>query len=502
LLLLLRKYVRGGRIISVRNPEFERILRLEIESIEGTFTLIVEAMGRHANVILVHADGTIMDAIKRVGPLLSRVRPVLPGRIYDPPPPQNKLNPTDLTELRLRELLDAADPTRPAWRVMVGEIRGVSPLLAKEVIYRATARVQTQADEIERISPLLDAFQDIMSGTWEHEWQPCIAMGDDQVIAFAPYPLTQYNETIPAGISTAINEYYAAITGRDAYASAKARVHVLLDQARKRARAKRDAMERQLIPQETLEKLRVSGEMILAYAHAIQRGQKVLEAQVDFDAPPLKIALDPRLTAVENAQAYFRRYEKSKSATADIPQLLAEVDMGLTYLDQLATDLELASNRPEIDEVKSALVKAGYVPQGKSRKSKAQQGQPLRVVSPDGMAILVGRSARQNDEITFRRAAPDDLWLHAVDVPGSHVIVKCEGQHVPDRTLRQAASLAAHYSARRGENSVLVAYTQRRHVRRIRGGNPGMVTYTHERTILVAPGRGGGGTKRVERLDG
>jgi predicted ribosome quality control (RQC) complex YloA/Tae2 family protein len=207
-----------------------------------------------------------------------------------------------------------------------------------------------------------------------------------------------------------------------------------------------------------------------------------------MDRPPLKIVLDPQLTAIKNAQAYFRKYEKAKSATADIPELLADADLELAYLDQLAMDLELAANRPEIDQVEAALAEAGYAPRTRSQKIKTRQGgRPLQIISLDGIPILVGHSARQNDEITFRRAAPDDLWLHAVDVPGAHVIIKCGGWPVPQETLHQAASLAATYSARRAESSVLVAYTQRRYVRRVKRGRPGMVTYSHEQTIRVPP---------------
>ena len=199
----------------------------------------------------------------------------------------------------------------------------------------------------------------------------------------------------------------------------------------------------------------------------------------------MTIALDPDLSAVENAQAYFARYEKAKSATAEIPALIRRAQLELAYLDQLATDLALASNWPEIDEVRTALVAGGYAPQ--RRRVKMQLGQPLRVLSPDGLQILVGRSARQNHQVTFRYATPDDLWLHAVDVPGAHVVVRSGGQQVPEATLICAAEMAARYSAASGEGSVLVAYTARRYVRPIRGAGPGMVTYRNEQTIAVAP---------------
>lgn len=485
LLLLLRKYVRDGHVVSVRQPPFERILRIEVESAEGTFTLIVEAMGRHSNVILCEEDGTVLDAVKRVGLRLSRVRPILPGDLYVPPPPQDKLDPTDVTELRLRELLDGAEGNRPAWRALVNGIRGVSPLLAKEIVYRATGTVETGAHEVGWASPLLDAFQGIVAHTWEHDWQPCVATEEGRVVAFSPYALTQYPERERVDtIGEAIDLYYAATAGADAYAPAKAQVVTALRGARERVTGRRQALERQLIPQAEVDGLRLRGEMILAYAHTVQHGQRKMEAQVDWDQPPLHIDLDPELTAVQNAQAYFRRYEKAKAATAGLPNRIARADLDLAYLDQLSTDLELASNWPEIDEVRSGLVETGHMPE--RRRVKMQQGQPLRVAAEDGTLILVGRSARQNQEVTFRHAAPDDLWLHAVDVPGAHVIVKCEGRPVADRTLRQAARLAAAYSAARGEAGVLVAYTQRRYVRRIRGAGPGMVTYRGEQTIRVS----------------
>jgi predicted ribosome quality control (RQC) complex YloA/Tae2 family protein len=486
LLLLLRKYARGGRIVAVQNPPFERILQVSIQSAEGNCTLIIEPMGRHANIILVNASGVVLDAIKRVGSQMSRVRPILPGKPYAPPPLQVKLDPPDLTREYLADFLQDAEPTQPVWRVLVSGLRGTSPLLAKEIVYRALGTTNVRVNEILDIAPLFDSFGAMLQQMAQRQWKPSIALQDGFATAFAPYQLSQYDQwTDVHSTSAAIEQYYGAVTSLDAYAPAKKRVRVMLNQARDRTESKYKALERQLAPQQEIEKWRTDGEMILAYAHTIIRGQSELEAPIDFDRPPLKIVLDPQLTAVENAQAYFAKYEKAKSAAADIPRLLKQTELELAYLEQLATDLDLSSNHPEIQEVKSALAEAGYI----SEKRKTQRGQPLRVVSQEGMTILVGKSARQNDEITFRRSAPDDLWLHAVDVPGSHVIIKSGGRIISEETLRQAAALAAHYSAHRQENSVLVAYTQRKYVRRIKNTKPGMVTYRHEQTIRVSPAK-------------
>jgi len=445
--------------------------------------------------MLIDSDGTVLEAIKRVGPRMSRVRPILPGRPYARPPLQAKLDPTDVGEAVLQEMLAAAGPSQSVWRVMVGGIRGVSPLLAREVVYRATDDAATVVRDLGEppadVERLIEAFQVLLIHLWEHDWQPNVALEEGAVVAYAPYTLTLYPEREElASISATIDRYIQAGSGTaddampgDAYAAAKAGVQALLDVARERVAARQRALERQWVPQAELDRLRTCGEMTLAYAHAVRPGDLRLEAQMDLEGPPLIIDLDPKLTAVENAQAYFARYEKAKAATAEIPALLERASLELAYLEQLATDLALAANRPDIDDVRTALVEAGYAP--RSKGSKPQRGQPLRVATEEGMIILVGRSARQNHEITFRRAGPDDLWLHAVGVPGSHVVVLSGGREVPGDVLRHAAELAAHHSAARGEAGVWVAYTRRRYVRPIQGGRPGMVTYRREETIRV-----------------
>jgi len=484
LLLLLRKHVRGGYLSGVRQPPFERILHLDVSGPEKTVTLTIETMGRHANIILVDEDGQVLDSIKRISARLSRVRPMLPGTQYVPPPAQDKLDPADVTEYALCEMTDASRAGQPVWRALVNGIRGISPLLAREIVYRAAGTIEECCGDVTQITPLLDAYQTLMEHAWDHRWEPCVASEEGEVAVYAPYRLTQYAEwEATATVSSAIDRYEQALQSADAYGPVRRKVLALLDEARTRVRSRLEALKRQLLPQEELDRLRLSGQMILGYAHAVQRGQSELAAQVDPEGPPMRIALDPDRSAVENAQAYFERYEKAKAATAGIPALIQKARYELAYLDQLDTDLELSSNRPEIDEVRSALIEAGYTP--RKRHTQMQRGQPLRLTSADGLTILVGRSARQNHEVTFRQASPDDLWLHAVDMPGAHVVVKSGGQQVPRATLERAAELAAYYSAARGEGHVLVAYTERRHVRPIRGAGPGMVTYRNEETIAV-----------------
>ncbi len=487
LLLLLRKYVHGGRIAAIEQPPFERVLHLGVQHPEGNTTLIVEVMGRYSNIVLVAEEGLILDSVKRVGPDMSRYRSILPQRLYVPPPPQSKLDPTAVTELRLRDILSDASPESPIWRALVEGVSGVSPLMAREVVYRAMGDAEVAVSQVARVSPVLEAFREMLMPVWEHRWQPSIVKRNDHLVAFAPYPLTQYGDwEVVESISQAVEAYYGQMVGEGAYAAARRGVRDAISQARERVRRRQEALEREKVSQAQVEELRLKGEMTLAYAHSIKPGQRELAAPVGPDEPPLLIELDPTLAPVENAQHYFERYKKAKSGAEEIPALLQQAELEMRYLDQLETDLDLAANRPEIQEVEAYLAEAGYIKE-KRRRPKAGRSRPLEVESQDGPLILVGKNSRQNEEVTFRRAAPNDLWLHVRGVPGAHVVVKSGGREVPEATLRQAAQLAAYYSQARGSARVAVDYTERRYVRPIKGAGPGLVTYIREKTIWVVP---------------
>ncbi len=490
LLLLARKHLDGARLAGVEQPPFERLLRLEFSGAEGEATLLVELIERRANLILMQGN-QILEAVQRVGPEMNRYRTVLPGRPYIPPPPQPKLDPTDLTELRLRQMLSEAEPDRLVWRVLVANVAGVSPLFARELVFRAKGDAQATVHTCGRMTPLLEAFEEALLPYWEHDWQPgVIVEPDGRVSAFAPYPLTHLGrpERVET-ISQAAGRYYTHLLGTSAYRAAKEPLHGSLAEARERVRRKRDALARQAPDPAELEMVRMQGELILAYASTIVPGQTELKAQYDPDGPELTIPLDPHSSPVANAQALFREYEKSKRAAADFPERLAAAELELAYLDQLETDLKLAENWPGIDEVREALATAGFLSGPRPSRPRGGAVGPLRVVSDDGLVILVGRNSRQNELVTFKQAAPADLWLHARGAAGGHVVVKSGGRPAPDRTLQQAAQLAAVYSAARNEAQVLVDVTQCKRVRRVKGGKakPGMVVYTSEQTIRVRP---------------
>lgn len=487
--LLLRKYVEGGFVEAIEQPAWERVLHLDFTSPEGQTRLIAETMDKRSNIILT-MEGDILDSIKRVGADQNRYRVVQPGKLYVPPPPQEKALPESITRETLGTLLRST-PDEPAWKVLVANIAGISPLAAKEVIYRASEDSEAPAFDVAG-EVVYDVFRQFVAEMLDGKWSPCVVPAPEAegFLAFAAYELTHLESPGQrASISEAMADYFGAPVGIEAYTAGKAPVKEQVEEALERLRRKLAALEREQAGAADIENLRKKGELLLAYATTIKPRQTEFRAQYDLDKPPLLIALDPALSGLENAKAYFERYEKSKRALQDLPALEEAARREIAYVEQLATDLDLAEGWPEIQEVREALQEGGYWRGTRTRGPKG--GKPgIRRFTADGFVILVARNAAQNHELITERAAPGDLWLHARGVPGSHVIVKNDGRPVPDNVIQRAAQLAAYYSAGRANTMVEVDITERRHVRPIKGAGPGMVTYRQERTISVRPEKG------------
>lgn len=488
LLLLLRKHVRDARLTHISQPPHERILRLSFVHPEhGGTTLVMEVMGKHSNVILLDPNEVILECLKRVGADVNRYRTVQPRQAYVPPPAQPKLDPDQLSAGELRSLVESAGADRPLWRVLVDGLRGVSPLLGRELSFRAYGRADCTAGDADNVGPLLRACEALCCAATRAPWQPCVAHQAGEPSAFAPYLLTHLAtyESVES-ISQAIERYIVAQTSRDPYAAAKRRVRTLIETARKQVERKRQSLERSLQPAEEIDRLRRSGEWILAYAQQLSPGQSRLQVTGWESESPLEIALDPTKSPTENAQAYFDRYARAKNAAQEVPPLLNEVTLTEQYLQQLLTDLDLASTQPEIEDVHRALQEASHDKPTDGRKP-GPRSRHLVVQSDDGFTILVGKNSRQNEEVTFKQAGADDVWLHVRGAPGAHVIIRCGNRPVTERTLHKAAQLAAYFSAARADAQVAVDYTRVRYVRRIKGAGPGMVTYRQEKTLYVSP---------------
>lgn len=485
--LLLRRYAEGARLDHVEQPSWERVVIFKLDGPEGVFDLVVEPMERRANLLLVRGDGTIMDCVHRVGPQDNRVRISLPGKPYVPPPPQKlKRDPVTLTANLLGDMLDN-EPGERTRQILTKRLLGFSPQVAKEIVYRATGGINTiSADTSART--LVGEIQTFFQAVQVHDWQPGIVETDDGVEAFAVYPVTHLPGWTPTdSVSAALERFYGPLVGEDAYAAAKQPVQAALDEAIIRVSKKLDALRESLKDQRDLDHLKQSGELILAYQYTLTPDQTELRAQYEVDGPEITIALDLTMSPLDNAKRYFEKYEKAKRARGEVPQLIASADQERDYLLQLRTDLELATNWPEIGEVQESLQKNGYWRGKKVAQPGGGKSGPLKVTAPSGHVIWVGRNARQNELVTFDKGGPADVWLHVRGEPGAHVIIKSGAGDVPDDVIRRAAEIAAYYSRARGEARVLVDVTRRKYVRKIKGGKPGMVTYSNESPVEVTP---------------
>lgn len=536
LLLLLRKYVSGGRIVAIEQPLLERVVLLSIvkrpqvrnsdqeppeEGDENwqedqpdddqlrRCELVVEVMEQRSNIILVSDENIILASTRRVTPQMSR-RPVQPREPYELPPPQEKRDPRHATAAGVMDAaqsllatldqaqVDAqAQPTaktqsrssakkaqdRSIARALVSAYRGLSPFAAREVVFRATGHT----DSLPTPDTAWEQIAQELRSLWLEPWAPSLVPGEQEPLAFAPYILTNIPGALPQpSISVALDAYYSAREQLSDHQQRRTALLGNLNDTRERLERQRNALSGELEQARKLEQLRWEGEMIFAYLHLVQPRQAELKIEDDERI----ITLNPMLTAVENAQERFRAYDKAKSAIEGVPERLHAVELRLAGLDEMIALLELAEGFEAIETIAQEAAEQGFLPQrtpASGKHAKPKRAAPLRVESSDGYTIYVGRSAGQNEQVTFKLGAPDDLWLHARGIPGAHVLIKSGGRAIPEQTLQQAAGLAAYYSRNREDGAVEIDLARRSQVRRIRGGPIGLVSYHAESTIRANP---------------
>ncbi|MCX7792392.1 MAG: NFACT family protein [Chloroflexaceae bacterium] len=515
LLLLLRKYVLGGRIVGVEQPLLERVLVLSIvkpaplrnsnpladdpdvdesepdADVPEAFPaaapemlrceLVIEPQDRRSNIILVDDDNRILDSVKRVTPRMSS-RVVLPRHVYEAPPPPDKRDPTRATAAGIAAL--AAGRERDLARALVAAYRGVSPQVAREAVFRALGRVTATVDEPLPHYTLAARLRELFTAPPE----PSLALDEEgRPVAYAPYALTHLPRVVAvASMSEALERFYLAHEQLTGHQQRREALSGQLRSARARLERQRDQIAAELEKAREVETLRWEGEMIFAFMHTLRPGQETLEVE------GRRIALDPRQNPVEQARARFRAYDKARSALNGLPERLEAVENRIKGLDELETLLQLSDGYAQIEQLAREAEELGYLhepagPAPARRAARPARLRPLQLFSSDGLEIAVGRSARENEHVTFRLARGEDLWLHARGLPGSHVIVRSGGRPVPETTLVEAAGLAAYFSPARAEPAVEVDVCRRALVRKLPGGPPGLVTYRAERTLRVAP---------------
>jgi predicted ribosome quality control (RQC) complex YloA/Tae2 family protein len=500
--MVLRKHLEGGRISGFTQTGYDRVLDIAVDTRDDlgrpSFKrLICEIMGKHSNILLVDpAAGIILDGIKRYSHALSRHREVLPGRPYVPPPASGKISPLSLEEEGFFKIMMEQDLNAKVRDIIQQRFDGLSPLLAREIVYRAGLGQDILLDRCGQYDLLavFSALHAIYESARNGEFRPTVAFLGRTVQDFGAFDLTHLERCVRrTGGMNQVADIFYGLKSRD-QETGRIRQSVISQVRKETARLERklSLQKADLEMASEAEHLRLAGELVTANIHRLQKGdtEVYLDNFYQEGCPPQKVDLDPRYTPAENAQIYFKRYSKAKKTCEAAALNLEKSREELDYLYGVESAAQLASDPGDMKQIRDELVGQGYLkPAGPKPSLKKEREAPLPAafVSSQGFTILAGRNNRQNDYLTMKLARPEDMWLHAREIPGSHVIIKTGGQSVPDRTLEEAASLAALFSRARQSAKVPVDCTLRKYVSKPKGAKPGYVIYTDQQTIMAVP---------------
>ena len=494
--MLMRKQLAGARLTEVRQVDGDRVIHVDFDAVNelGDHVLrrlVLEIMGRHSNLLLLDENGKILEAARHVNPEMSRIRQIQPGMAYLPPPVQDRLDPGMLTAEALYARLSAAQEGKFS-RVLAEAVTGLSRTAAEELACRVMQRGEEWPEDLrdacERLADLFARLPDMADAR-------VLYGGDGEAQDVFPFLyLSRHTEAQRAypTLSEALEIFYGSRDARDRMNQKSASMVRMLKGQLERCQRKLAMQEEELASAEKMEEYRRMGEAINANMYLLKKGmaEAVLPDWTDPDGGTITVPLDIRLTPNQNAQKYFKKYQKARSAREIAAQQRDRTLEEADYLEGMLLDVDKCATESELEEIRQELVRTGYMKKVTNRRQQRQlpQSKPCRYISDDGIEILVGRNAVQNDRITLG-AGPDEMWLHAKDMPGSHVIVRREGE-IPLPTLKQAAMLAAWYSKGQRSSLVPVDYTLRRYVKKPSGAAPGKVVYTHQKTAYITPDEG------------
>lgn len=495
--MLLRKHLNSARIISITQPQLERIIKIEIEHLNElgdlcTKYLIIEIMGKHSNIIFVDDQNMIIDSIKHISGFVSSVREVLPGREYFIPQTQEKADPNTITE---EDFIPAIfQKPLPLNKAIYTSLIGFSPLMANELCVRSSldASLPTSAfSEMEQIH-LYRNFERLMEDVTSGNFAPNIIYKDQKPVEYASVVLSSYEgyetqnyETI----SRLLETYYAQ---KDLYSRMQQKsvdLRKIISNSLERSTKKYDLQLRQLKDTEKRDKYKVYGELINTYGYNVDEGAKSMTCLNYYTNEEITIPLDPTLSAIENGKKFFAKYNKLKRTFEALSVQTKETQDEIAHLESISSALDIATSNEDLSQIKEELIQFGYLkrrgPVGKKKKQLSSK--PMHFISSDGFHMYVGKNNFQNDELTFKFATGNDWWFHAKGIAGSHVVVKTEGNELPDRTFEEAGRLAGHFSKGSGQDKVEIDYTEKKNVKKPSGGKPGFVVYYTNYSLMISP---------------
>lgn len=498
----MRKHLEGGRVIEVRQQGYDRVLELCIENLNEIgdtvhFVVILEMMGKHSNLIVCAATptwepGRIIDSIVHVTHDMSRVRPIYPGLDYCLPPNQVKVSYETLTSNEVQELELSHLSEKERIRTLMRRIAGLGTPTAQEVL----SRCPVQPEDPTFPAHFVEITRAVFEAALMHREQPSVGLDDlGRPVAAAPFSLTSFSrydsiETFDEALDALYQAAQTSAKLSNRASSLLARITDELD----RLRGKLIKLAQLFEEAQNHHELRVKGELLTAYGHTLKKGLHEAELANFYDEEkPLRVALDPALTPMENAQKYFKQSSKKKRGLPILTKETEQTSTDIQYLETTVVHLQDA-DADNLQTIERELVTQGIIKAPRHLKSSRPKiepgpGQPNVFQSSDGFVIRVGRNNLQNDRLTLRQGQPNDLWFHVKDQPGSHVVMQTQNQPVPERTLFEAALLAAYFSKARDSGNVAVDYTLVKHVWKANGARPGHVLYEGHQTLFVTPDR-------------
>lgn len=496
--MVMRKHLQSGKIIKIEQPDFDRILNIYVESLNelGDYSvkkLVLEIMGRHSNIILTDENNTILNCIKHIGHDTSSVREVLPGREYTLPPSQGKINTLELDNNNFNEVLEN-NPSFEIQSVIYKNYTGISPIAASEICYRANVNGSTPVEALTDIQKeiVFNKFAELVEDIKANRFYPeSITNEKGKTIDFSPIEMTQFNGLEIkkyTSISELIESFYANRDFAYRIGQKTQDLRKLITQNIERCIRKKDIQMQTLRSIKNRDELRLKGELLTANIYSIKKGMTTVELPNYYSENQelVAIELDSNKTPSENAQKYYKAYNKAKRTFEALKDQIKSNDEELAYLESVLTSVNNCTDEQDVKEIRRELREEGYVKKVKNQKDKSKKHSvPLHFISQDGFDIYVGKNNIQNDELTLKFARPRDIWMHTKNIPGSHVIIVANGQTIPDTTLNEGAMLSAFYSKAKNSSKVPVDYTEKKNVKKPNGSKPGFVIYETNKTAYI-----------------
>ena len=497
--MLLRKHLVGARVAALDQPPLERLVRLELDVTDdfgqpGRRTLVLEAMGRRSNLILLDGEGRIIDCLRRVDADLSAQRQVLPGLFYQPPASTGRLPVTEEMEAGFREKLAAANPERQVDAFLLDSYFGLSPLMARELAFQAAGETDSRLFSLgpEGETGLWQTLSAFLDRVGEGRFQPVCLAREGKMTEFSCLPITQYGGAMETrtyeSFSALLDDFYEAREQEERTRQRGADLLRTATTARDRLRRKLAQQEKDYAQTQERDQLRICGDLITANLYRMERGSGRLVCENFYDEAggEITIALDPLLTPQQNAAKYYKRYTKAKTAERYLREQMEIARRDIAYLESVLEEVRHAESDQDFADIRTELKEAGFLKK-QGKKEIRRPAKPRQFRTTSGLRVLVGRNNRQNDQLTLREADYRDLWFHTQKIHGSHVILCTGGREVDSADLAEAAEIAAYYSQARESGNVPVDYTAVKHVKKPAGARPGMVIYHTCQTVYVTP---------------